>query len=170
MVSWTNACDQPFAALFGNQGLDATAAVCNACAAGRFYEAPLPWNRMHHAVLGRRCRPVPYMTIPTATTGWRRRAAVPRADLAANIHPVLTEGLSPQYAATAYETTLKQFYGADTLDLHRPLFDVTLLGIGEDGTQPRCFSGRLHCRRSNDGRWRSSAPRRAAHHASPIRR
>src|SRR5579863_976174 len=38
---------------------------------------------------------------------------VPVAD--ANIHAVPTEGLSPDQAASAYETTLKQFYGADTL-------------------------------------------------------
>src|SRR5438094_567739 len=41
--------------------------------------------------------------------------------------------LSREQAAAAYEATLKRFYGADTLALGRPLFDVTLLGIGEDG-------------------------------------
>ena len=50
-----------------------------------------------------------------------------------NIHAIPTTGLSPVEAATAYEATLKRFYGADMLASDRPLFDVTLLGIGEDG-------------------------------------
>ena len=32
-----------------------------------------------------------------------------------------------------YEQTLQQAYGAATLDPQRPLFDITLLGLGADG-------------------------------------
>jgi 6-phosphogluconolactonase len=49
-----------------------------------------------------------------------------------NIHPVPTDG-SPDDAARRYELTLQQAYGGATLDPHRPLFDVTLLGLGPDG-------------------------------------
>ena len=49
-----------------------------------------------------------------------------------NIHPIPTDG-TPEDAARRYELTLQQAYGAAKLDPHRPLFDVTLLGLGGDG-------------------------------------
>ena len=50
-----------------------------------------------------------------------------------NVHRVTTLGISPEAAAAEYETTLHHLYGAETLDPARPLFEVTLLGLGEDG-------------------------------------
>jgi 6-phosphogluconolactonase len=49
-----------------------------------------------------------------------------------NIHPVPVDG-SPEEAAQQYEQTLQHTYGATILDPARPLFDVTLLGLGPDG-------------------------------------
>lgn len=49
-----------------------------------------------------------------------------------NIHPVQIEGM-PDEAAGRYERTLQAAYGGTTLDPARPLFDITLLGLGADG-------------------------------------
>jgi 6-phosphogluconolactonase len=49
-----------------------------------------------------------------------------------NIHPVPTDG-APEDAALRYERTLQAAYGAAMLNPTRPLFDVTLLGLGLDG-------------------------------------
>lgn len=49
-----------------------------------------------------------------------------------NIHPVPFDGL-PEDAALRYEETLQEAYGATTLEASRPLFDITLLGLGADG-------------------------------------
>jgi 6-phosphogluconolactonase len=49
-----------------------------------------------------------------------------------NIHPVPVDG-TPEDAARRYERTLQETYGVATFDPARPLFDVTLLGLGTDG-------------------------------------
>lgn len=49
-----------------------------------------------------------------------------------NIHPIPTDG-DPEEAARRYERTLRHVYGSPTLDPGRPFFDITLLGLGEDG-------------------------------------
>jgi 6-phosphogluconolactonase len=49
-----------------------------------------------------------------------------------NVHPMPTDG-TPEDAARRYEATLQAAYGATTFDPARPLFDLTLLGLGADG-------------------------------------
>ncbi len=63
-----------------------------------------------------------------------REALIDHAPIpAAQVHPIPTNSASPEEAAALYEATLQSFYGSSTLDPKRPLFDVTMLGLGEDG-------------------------------------
>jgi 6-phosphogluconolactonase len=99
----------------------------------------LPWRRMHWFWGDERFVPRDH---PDSNYRMVRDALLSKVDVPqGNIHGIRTEGLSPEQAAASYEATLKDFYGTRALDPRRPLFQVNLLGIGEDGHTASLFPG-----------------------------
>jgi 6-phosphogluconolactonase len=107
--------------------------------AERPYRDLMPWDRTH--VFWGDERFVPHRD---ARSNYRMAyetllSHIPLAP--SNVHAIPREGTAPEEAARAYERTLKSFYGAGTLDPNRPLFDVTFLGVGQDGHIASLFPG-----------------------------
>jgi len=98
----------------------------------------IPWSRVH--LFWGDERFVPH---DDSDSNYRmvREALIDRVPIpGGNVHPIPTGG-RPTEAAAAYAATLHQFYGTDTLDPARPLFDVVLLGLGTDGHTASLFPG-----------------------------
>lgn len=91
----------------------------------------LPWARIHCFWGDERFVPHddPNSNFRMARDALLRHVPIP----AENIHAVAVDRGSAAAAAAEYERTLKGFYGADALEAGRPLFHLTLLGLGEDG-------------------------------------
>jgi 6-phosphogluconolactonase len=98
-----------------------------------------PWSRVHWFWGDERFVPHddPDSNYKMARDNFLSRVPAPEE----NIHAIPTEGLSPVEAAAAYETTLRRFYGAKIIEPERPIFDVMLLGLGEDGHTASLFPG-----------------------------
>jgi 6-phosphogluconolactonase len=90
-----------------------------------------PWSRVHWFWGDERFVPP---DDPESNFRMTREAMLDTAPIPpANIHPIPTVGIDPDEAALRYETELKRGYGNSTLLPDQPLFDVCLLGLGDDG-------------------------------------
>jgi 6-phosphogluconolactonase len=94
------------------------------------YRDRLPWDRVHWFWGDERFVPWdhPDSNYGMAYTALLGKVPVPPR----NIHGIATNG-SPADAAAAYERVLKSYYGSESLDPTRPLFDIQILGLGPDG-------------------------------------
>ncbi len=99
----------------------------------------MPWARIHLFWGDER-----FVTPDDPLSNFRmvREALLDHAPIPpANVHPMPTGDADPSAAATAYQATLQAFYGDSRLHAGRPLFDVTLLGLGPDGHTASLFPG-----------------------------
>ncbi|MBV1697965.1 MAG: 6-phosphogluconolactonase [Hyphomicrobiales bacterium] len=89
-----------------------------------------PWPRVHWYWGDERFVPYDHAESNYRMTREAMLAKVPVPP--ENIHPIPTDG-DPDDAARRYERALQEAYGSASFDPSRPLFDVTLLGLGTDG-------------------------------------
>lgn len=98
----------------------------------------IPWDRVHVFWGDERFVPADH---PDNNARMARETLLSHVPIPpANIHAMPTDG-EPEAAAAAYQRTLQDYYGASTLDPARPLFDVNLLGMGDDGHTASLFPG-----------------------------
>lgn len=103
------------------------------------YRDAFPWDRTHLFFGDER-----FVPPDDALSNYRmvREALIDQAPIpATNVHPVPTTGEGPEAAAADYARTLAAYHGSDRLDPAHPLFDVALLGLGEDGHTASLFPG-----------------------------
>ncbi|HEV7408553.1 MAG TPA: 6-phosphogluconolactonase [Bradyrhizobium sp.] len=100
------------------------------------YRGQIPWDRVHWFIGDER-----FVPAGNSLNNMRmaRQAFLNRCAPLVNIHPIATGAADPDEAAHRYETELKSFYGAGSLDPTRPLFDVVLMGVGPDGHTASLF-------------------------------
>jgi len=102
------------------------------------YREAMPWDRVHWFWGDERFVPWDH---PDSNYRMAREALLEHVPAPAqNVHGIDTSG-DPAAAAHAYERVLKAYYGAETLDPARPLFDIELLGLGPDGHTASLFPG-----------------------------
>jgi 6-phosphogluconolactonase len=105
--------------------------------AGEF-ESRIPWQQVHWFISDERFVP---LGDALSNMGAAKRAFLDGRAPPENIHPVPTDSATPEDAARRYQAELQAFYGAETLDPARPLFDLVLGGVGPDGHTASLFPG-----------------------------
>ncbi len=118
-------------------------------------KSKLPWDRTHFILGDERFVPPSDLAsnFGMALAAFLSHVPVPPG----NVHPVETQGVTLEQAAERYEAMLKGLYGAGTLSPDRPLLDLTLLGLGEDGHTASLIPGEPVLKERK--RWVAPVPR-----------
>jgi len=104
------------------------------------YRSQIPWGRVHWFWGDDRFVP---QDDERSNAGAARRLFLDRVPVpTANLHSIPTDAANEDEAALRYEAELRAFYGADRLDPARPLFDLVLMGVGNDGHTASLFPGK----------------------------
>lgn len=107
-----------------------TPKILYALLASNEFRGRFPWTRVSWYWGDERFVPYDH---PESNYRMTREAMLSKAPVPPeNIHPMPADG-PPEEAASRYQRTLQTAYGAAALDPARPLFDITLLGLGTDG-------------------------------------
>jgi 6-phosphogluconolactonase len=106
--------------------------------AGPEYRDQLPWARLHWFFGDDRLVP---WTDAASNVRMAREAFGDAPIPDGHLHGMETRG-TPEAGARAYAETLRAFHGGAVLDPARPLFDLVLLGLGEDGHTASLFPGK----------------------------
>jgi len=95
----------------------------------------LPWDKIHIFWGDERYVPPdhPESNQLMARTAWLDRVAIPEG----NIHPMPTDEADPAVAASKHENQLQLFFQVSAGEF--PVFDIILLGIGDDGHTASLF-------------------------------
>ncbi len=95
----------------------------------------LPWHQIH--IFWGDERYVPY-THADSNYGMTKRVWLDLVPIpAANIHPMPTDLADPHLAAAAYDRSIAAYFGLEAGVM--PNFDITLLGMGDDGHTASLF-------------------------------
>ena len=117
--------------------------------AGNSIASRFPWNRVHWFWGDERF--VPHDD-PASNYRMAYEALFSRVPVSKDrIHAIQTEGVSPERAAANYQMLLQGYYGKKRFNVERPIFDVTLLGVGENGHTASLFPNSVALRENR--RW-----------------
>jgi 6-phosphogluconolactonase len=95
----------------------------------------LPWEKIHVFWGDERYVPPDH---PDSNQRMARQAWLDRVNIpAANIHPMPTDEADPAVAASKHEEQLRDFFKVQVGEI--PIFDVILLGMGDDGHTASLF-------------------------------